>query len=159
MHSAKPSPPREMRLTMRVLAYWREICSEREFPQSSDVAAEGLGADWSNCLLIAVDAMPERSSFLYVGSELIMPDSASLVGSLVAVCSRETILGIATAYLGTVLHRRVPVSMSGSGTHRGAPILYRSILLPLSTDGHAIDGLLGAANFRYVRTSEEEHPS
>jgi hypothetical protein len=148
-----------MRLTMRVLAYWREICGEREFPQRADVVSDGLGADWSNCLLIAVDALPERSSFLYVGSELIAPDSASLVGSPVAASSRETILGLATAYFGNVLQRRVPVSMGGSGTHRGAAILYRSILLPLSTDGHQIDCLLGAANFRYVRTSDEEHPS
>jgi len=148
-----------MRLTMRVLAYWREICNEREFPQRSDITSEGLGADWSNCLLIGIDAMPERSSFLYVGSELVVPDSTSLVGSPVAACPRESILGLATAYVGTVLHRRVPVSMSGSGTNRGASILYRSILLPLSTDGHQIDCLLGAANFRYVRTSDEKHPS
>ncbi|HEV2546301.1 MAG TPA: hypothetical protein VGU20_03105 [Stellaceae bacterium] len=141
---------------MRILGHWREICGDREFPMRSEITAERLGADWSHCLLIAVDAEPERSSFLYVGPSLMVPDSPSLVGSPVAACSRENILGLATAYLGTVLQRRVPVSMSGAGAHLGAPILYRSILLPLSSDGHQIDGLLGAANFRYVRTSEEE---
>ncbi len=148
-----------MRLTMRVLGHWREICGDREFPARAEVTAERLGADWSHCLLIAVDVEPERSSFLYVGPELMVPDGPSLVGSSVAACSRETILGLATAYLGTVLQRRVPVSMSGTGAHLGAPILYRSILLPLSSDGHQIDGLLGAANFRHVRTGEDEHPS
>ena len=156
---APPTPPREMRLTMRVLARWREICGEREFPGPSEITAERLGDDWAHCLLIAVDADPERSGFLYVGPGLVVPDSPSLVGSPVVACSRENILGLATAYLGTVLQRRVPVSMSGAGAHLGAHILYRSILLPLSSDGHEIDGLLGAANFRYVRTGEEEHSS
>ena len=156
-----PSPiaPREMRLTMRVLGHWREVCADREFPERSEITEERLGADWSHCLLIAVDAEPERSSFLYVGPALMVPHSPSFVGSPVAACSRENILGLATAYLATVLQRRVPVSMSGAGAHLGAPILYRSILLPLSSDGHQIDGLLGAANFRYVRTAEEEHSS
>lgn len=144
---------------MRVLGHWREICADREFPGRSEITEERLGADWSQCLLIAVDAEPERSSFLYVGPALTVPDSPSLVGSPVTACSRENILGLATGYLGTVLQRRVPVSMSGAGAHLGAPILYRSILLPLSSDGHQIDGLLGAANFRYVRTAEEEHSS
>jgi hypothetical protein len=147
-----------MRLTMRVLGHWREICGDREFPERPEITAERLGADWSHCLLIAVDAEPERSSFLYVGPALMVPESPSLVGSPVAACSRENILGLATSYFATVLQRRVPISMSGAGTHLGAPILYRSILLPLSRDGHEIDGLLGAANFRYVRASEQEHP-
>jgi hypothetical protein len=148
-----------MRLTMRVLARWREICGEREFPGRAEITAEQLRADWSHCLLVAVDVEPERSNFLYVGPDLMVPDGPSLVGSPIAACSRENILGLATAYLGTVLQRRVPVSMSGAGAHLGAPILYRSILLPLSSDGHQIDGLLGAANFRYVRTGEDEHSS
>lgn len=148
-----------MRLTMRVLGLWREICGDREFPDRAEITAERLETDWPHCLLIAVDAEPERSNFLYVGPALVVPESSSLVGSPVAACSRENILGLATAYLGTVLQRRVPVSMSGAGAHLGAPILYRSILLPLSSDGHQIDGLLGAANFRYVRTGEEEHSS
>ena len=154
-----PTPPREMRLTMRVLGHWREICGDREFPALAEITAERLEADWPHCLLIAIDAEPERSSFFYVGPALVVPDGPSVVGSPVAACSRENILGLATAYLGTVLQRRVPVSMSGAGAHLGAPILYRSILLPLSSDGHQIDGLLGAANFRYVRTGEEEHSS
>ena len=144
---------------MRVLGLWREICGDREFPGRAEVTAERLGTDWPHCLLIAVDAEPERSSFLYVGPALVVPEGPSLIGSPVAACSRENILGLATAYLGTVLQRRVPVSMSGAGAHLGAPILYRSILLPLSSDGHQIDGLLGAANFRYVRAGEEAHSS
>src|SRR5215472_6557392 len=73
-----PTPPREMRLTMRVLGHWREICGEREFPGPSEITAERLGDDWAHCLLITVDADPERSSFLYVGPRLVVPDSPSL---------------------------------------------------------------------------------
>src|SRR5215469_15283384 len=48
---APPTPPREMRLTMRVLGHWREICGEREFPGPSEITGERLGDDWAHCLL------------------------------------------------------------------------------------------------------------
>ena len=37
---------------------------------------------------------------------------------------------------------------------RGEAILYRSVLLPLSEDGVAIDHVLGAANYRLLRDGE-----
>ena len=41
-----------------------------------------------------------------------------------------------------------------SDLSEGTRILYRSILLPMSDDGHTICGLLGAANFREVEVTE-----
>jgi hypothetical protein len=36
------------------------------------------------------------------------------------------------------------------GRHVGAPVLFRSILLPLSESGGRIDGVLGAVNCREI---------
>jgi hypothetical protein len=151
------SPPREMRLTMRVLAYWRDICRGRDFPRASDIAPATVGEDWQHCLLIKVEPAAERSTFLFIGPALRVPQEPALEGQPLIQCPRKTLLGQATAYAASVVAKRVPISMGGAAVHLGASILYRSILLPVSTDGETIDGLLGAANFRAVPPNEQEH--
>lgn len=44
--------------------------------------------------------------------------------------------------------------VDGVATLNGEGILYRSVLLPLSGDGVTIDHLLGAANYRALRSNE-----
>ena len=46
--------------------------------------------------------------------------------------------------------REVPLSLGGEAESGAGPILYRSIVLPLSEDDERIDHLLGAANSRLV---------
>jgi hypothetical protein len=44
--------------------------------------------------------------------------------------------------------------IEGQTTLRGSGILYRSVLIPLSEDGVAIEYVLGAANYRRLRDDE-----
>jgi hypothetical protein len=44
--------------------------------------------------------------------------------------------------------------IEGGATLRGAGIIYRAVLLPLSEARVAIDHVLGAANYRSLRTKE-----
>jgi hypothetical protein len=44
--------------------------------------------------------------------------------------------------------------IEGGGTLHGEGILYRSLLLPLSEDGVAVDHVLGAVNYRLLRADE-----
>jgi hypothetical protein len=151
------APIREMRLTMRVLRYWRDIAGRRPFPRVSDVDARELGEDWQHCLLIKVRTPLERSFLSFIGNALRGP-GAPADGMPLADCPPATILAHATSYVRRVLAQRVPVSMGGSASQDAGVILYRSILAPLSEDGRTIDTILGAANFREVRFTEEEHP-
>jgi hypothetical protein len=61
---------------------------------------------------------------------------------------RETALNtrVASARRGLVIE--------GGATLRGVDILYRSVLLPVSNNGVAIDHVLGATNYRPVRDDE-----
>ena len=151
-------PAREMRLTMRVLGHWREAAGDRRFPRRADLPAARLGEDWHNCLLIAIDPTPETSSFLYVGENL-RPRGVAYEGRRVSDCVEDTILHRATSYLSRVLAKRVPISIGGAATHLGAPIVFRSVLLPMSETGDAIDAVFGAANYREIVLTEEIHAS
>lgn len=152
------APIREKRLTMRALGHWRDAQGERLFPRLADIDALRLGDDWHNCLLIRLATPIERSRFLHVGRQLCAPIGSPFEGRCLEECPQQTVLAQAVSYVSAVLTRRVPVSIGGSTLHEGVPVLYRSILTPLSDDGATIDAIFGAANYRLAPASDEGAP-
>jgi hypothetical protein len=147
--------PREQRLTLRVLHYWRDRGGAGTFPLLRDIDLAALDRDSDNCLLIRLAATIERSSFLYVGRNLCRPEGAEFEGRAVLDCPPQSVLHRATSYLSRVVEKCVPVSMGGAIVTPGSLILYRSILLPLTEDGSTVTAVFGAANSREMLSSEE----
>jgi len=133
----------ERRLVWRVLRHWEEMVGGRSCPRRDEIDPWMLGEDWANCLLIAVQSPVELSHFIIVGENLA-----------VALCPKDTLAGVLLSHLPRVLSARRCVIVEGGATLRGAPILFRSALLPLSEDGTAIDHVLVAANHRALRAGE-----
>ena len=134
----------ERRLVGRVLRHWTEMVHGRGFPRLNEIDPWMLGEDWANCLLIAVQSPVELSHFVAVGENLAL-----------ALCPKDTLAGVLQSHLPRVLSARRCLTLDGGATLRGAPILFRSALLPLSEDGVAIDHVLGAVNHRPLRPGEE----
>jgi hypothetical protein len=101
--------------------------------------------------------MLARSRFAFVGANLRDPDWPIVERQSLGECQENTLLHAATQYLARVVAKGVPISTGGVGIHLGAPIVYRSILLPLAENGGRIDGALGATNFRQVAVTEDVH--
>ena len=137
----------ERRLVWRVLRLWTELVQGRGCPRRDEIDAWVVGEDWANCLLIAVQSPVELSHFIAVGENLA-----------VALCPKDTLAGVLLSHLPRVLSARRCLIVEGGATLRGAPILFRSALLPLSEDGMAIDHVLGAANHRTLRAGETPRP-
>ena len=159
MYQVAESTVRDQRLTMRVLAHWRTFADGRTFPRRSQIDAQRLGADWSNCFMIELDPVLDRSRFGYVGESLRDPAWPTFERQYIADCLENTLLQLATSYVERVIARRMVVSVGGTGIHLGTPIIYRSVLLPLSENDERIDGILGAANFREIPGGESIHES
>ena len=102
-----------------------------------------LGADWANCLLIAVRSPIQLSHFVSVGN--------NLSGMR---CPHNDLAGVLLSHLPRVLSERRCLMIEGRATFRGSGVLYRSALFPLSEDGVAIDHVLGAANYRPLLENE-----
>jgi hypothetical protein len=134
----------ERRLVGRVLRHWTEMVHGRGFPRVTEIDPWMLGEDWANCLLIAVQSPVELSHFVAVGENLAL-----------ALCPKDTLAGVLQSHLPRVLSARRCLTLDGGATLRGAPILFRSALLPLSEDGVAIDHVLGAVSHRALRSGEE----
>ncbi len=133
----------ERRLVWQVLRHWTEMVRGRGCPRRDEIDPWVLGEDWANCLLIAAQSPVELSHFITVGENLA-----------VALCPKDTLAGVLLSHLPQVLSARRCVIVEGAATLGGAPILFRSALLPLSEDGMTIDHVLGAANHRALRAGE-----
>ena len=99
--------------------------------------------DWANCLVITVEEPVELSYFVSVGKNLAL-----------ALCSSTSLAGVLLSRLPHVLSERRCLIIEGGATLRGARILHRSALLPLSEDGVTISHVLGAASYRPLAAEE-----
>jgi hypothetical protein len=120
------------------------MARDGRFPRRDQVEPSTLGADWTNCLLIAVQSPIRLSYFVAVGENLSF-----------AHCPDDSLAGVLLSHLPQVLSERRCLMIEGRATLRGSGVLYRSALFPLSEDGVAIDHVLGAANYRPLRENEE----
>jgi hypothetical protein len=133
----------ERRLVWRVLQHWKEISDRRRFPRRDEIDPWLQEKDGANCLLIAVESPIELSHFAVVGVNLA-----------IALCPTDTLAGVLLLQVPRVVSARRGLMIEGEATLRGADIIYRALLLPLSEDGLAIDHVLGATNYRSLRANE-----
>jgi hypothetical protein len=133
----------ELRLVWRVLRHWEEIADSGRFPRRDEIEPWFLSEDGANCVLIAVEWPIKLSHFVVVGVNLV-----------VALCPTDTLAGVLLSGVPQVVATRRGLMIEGVATLRGAGILYRAVLLPLSEAGVVIDRAFGATNYRLLRANE-----
>jgi hypothetical protein len=74
------------------------------------------------------------------------------------MCPPDTVLAIVLKHLSRCIADSAPLSIEGTASHRGAFVLFRSVLLPLADDGINIDGMFGVVNYRAAKAGEEMPP-
>jgi hypothetical protein len=133
------------RLVDRVLRLWADKAQGARLPRRDEIDPSMLGADWANCLVIAVRSPVELSYFVAVGENLAFARSPN-----------ESLAGVLLAHVPQVLSERRCLIVEGRATVCGSGVLYRGALFPLSEDGVAIDHVLGAVNHRRLRAHERQ---
>lgn len=138
---------RERRLVQRLLAYWRDLAPEGRLPAAHGIQPADLADLWPACFILDIGG--PKPVFAYVGALHVAHHGRDLSGRPAEEAGVGTLLGRSVEYLDEVLSLKVPITYGGTFTGAdGEPVAYRSILLPLSDDGEAIDGILGGANCR-----------
>jgi hypothetical protein len=133
----------ERRLVWQVLRHWKEIADGGRFPCRDEIESWVRGEDGPNLLLIAVQSPIKLSYFVVVGVNLT-----------VVLCPTASLAGVLLSRLPLVVSARCGLIFEGGATLNGIDILHRSILLPLSEDGVAIDHVLGAVSYHSLPTGE-----
>ena len=141
----------ERRLVLRVEDYWNYLRQDRAFPSTADLDPVELGDDWCDCFVMNPSEPPEDATFLFVGPRLLenarLPeDWARTAERHVRDCPKGSMLARAVQYVDNVLEQHIPVTVAEVFEEAGEEVRLRGTLFPLSSDGRAIDAILGAAN-------------
>lgn len=145
----------ERRLVSRMLHRWKQMAIGQKLPAIGDIDPWLVGDDWHNCVLIDLNPSPRQASFIMVGDNLLPEGAHDLTDRPIAQVPGETLLGTMLLQVPRVAESGMYFLVEGDTSVRhGVPILYRSVLLPLSTDGRVVDSILGAANYRELRDTD-----
>lgn len=137
----------EQRLTFRLLSYWNRIRATREFPSLADVNINEISEMWHYTFTIHWRADGEHS-FQYFGPELISVLGEDVTGMAVEEAMNHSMLGNLIGFFDKVITQRAPVSESSQFFIDGKEIRYRSLMVPLSSNGKDIDYLIGTTNYK-----------
>jgi hypothetical protein len=149
----------DRRLVSRVLRRWEEMAADRCVPSKHDIRPWLVGNDWAHCVLIRFAPMLGQWIFAVVGDKLLPSASQMLAGDPIADCPADTLLGLMLSFLPRVTDSGTYFMVEGATSVLvEGPILYRSILLPLSDNGRDVDAVLCAANYRKIGDSEPAEP-
>ncbi len=138
----------ERRLIGQAFSAWHTLCGDRPYPRLRDVEAACTGALLENSFVIDTSGGPEAYAVTRCGSELAQGLRLDLTGRRIDTLPDEHADQIID-FCRVVVNVGKPVANSDVFlSYHGSEMLYRAILLPLSSDGHAVDALLGAASFK-----------
>lgn len=141
----------ERRMVLRLLAQWRAWQGDDAFPSFAAVAPETISEMWGYCFVLDFLGHENDPVVRMIGESLSEYLPREIANCRLSEVPANTLLEHAASYYQEVLDRRVPISRGGEfRKYDGKKVLYRSIVLPMSDDGHRISGLLGAANCREV---------
>jgi hypothetical protein len=144
----------ERRLNMRLMAFWWDRRSNRRLPTLKDFDPETLADIWPHCFTLVSRDPPQKSVFRFIGDAVAESLSGAEGKITVDSLTKDSLLDHATRNLDEVLEQKVPVVTSGEYVDpRGNAIIYRSILLPFSSDQETIDSVVGGARCKIKRAT------
>lgn len=154
----------ERRLIKRVEQYWNSLRQSRAFPRTADIDPVALGDDWCDCFVLNPCERPEDSMFLFIGPTLLASAGLPADWTRTAArhlhdCPEDSVLGRAVRHAATVVRQQVPATVSEVFEENGVEVRLRCTLFPLSSDGHDIDAVLGAANCARLGDADAEQPA
>ncbi len=141
----------ERRLVLRLLAHWRTLCDDREYPSFFEVDPSAIPHMWENCFVLEIFEDGDEPRFRAMGEALAAHVDVSLINLPISMAPEKSLPGVAISFIDEVLRKGVPISRGDEFFKEdGTQVFYRSILLPISDDGVTISGILGAVNCREV---------
>lgn len=155
MNQTPPTAPAqtEQRLTFRLLSYWNRIRGDRAMPSLSDVNIREITELWYFSFTIDVREADHR--FHYFGSSLTDIFHEDYTGRSVQESMNEDIMVNNTiGFYDRAVQSREPVMEAASFYMEGGEVRYRSIIVPLSSDGQTVDFLIGTTNYKIFESDK-----
>jgi len=141
----------ERRMVYRLLSYWRTLSVDDEIPLLDSVDPEAIPDIWECSFVLDVSGHQHDPVIRFLGPKIGVHSDMTLVGTAISNVPKRTLLSMAVSYVPEVLRKEIPICRGGEFVRvDGSRLLYRSIVLPMSTNGRSVNFLLGCANYRIV---------
>lgn len=140
----------ERRMNVRAFDYWVSLLEGRGFPSIGDLDFSALGDIEQRSVLLDYRKGHHAPAVTRIGSVLSTESGLDETIESVSDVPRGSLLSRLTDHYLEILGVRAPIGFEAEFTnHQGVPTLYRGILMPFSSDGQAIDHVLGVINWKH----------
>jgi hypothetical protein len=141
----------ERRMHVRAYNYWVSLLDGRAYPSIEDLDPETLGDFGGNSLLLDFTAGIENPAITFLGEALRREcDLPVGIASTRDIPSRSLLSRLTDHYL-QIIANRAPIGFEAEfENERGSSLMYRGILMPLSSDDDTIDFIYGVINWKEV---------
>lgn len=137
--------PDDRRLVARLLDYWAELCGDRQYPGLRDFSVSAVREFQSNFFVLTIADPVYDSRFRYIGDMLSSDAGCDLKNKSIGMAPAGSLVSYLTSEFGPLLAQKTPLGFEGEFIGEdGATKQYRGLLLPFSSNGKAIDHVVGA---------------
>lgn len=139
----------ERRLQMRAYHFWASLLRGRLLPSAVDIDPARLDGLGPYAALLALEGGGARLRF--VGGRLRAEAGVPAADVPLTAVPAGTVLARLTERVDEVVARRAPLRLEAEFVSaRGRETLCRGMLMPLSSDGAAIDAMFGVINWKEI---------
>lgn len=141
--------PAEQRLQNRAYRFWLEHAQGDEIPAIEDLRPAELEEFGPVGVLVDLTLGAAHPAIVYLGERLAAECGVSQAIFRLDEVPRYSLLSNLTEHCLEVVARRTPLGFDADLAMPGElPVLYRSILLPYSSDGETIDFVFGVISWK-----------
>ncbi len=139
----------ERRLHVQAYNYWSSLLGDKNYPSIRDIDLDALPDFKTQSILLNFKNGEDNPSIEYVGAALADQCGISRTISSISEVPFPSILSHIGNHYMQIIASEAPVGFEAEFANSDKKkILYRSILLPLSSDGETIDYICGVINWK-----------
>ncbi len=136
----------EQRLTFRLLSYWNRIRAGKRYPSLSHINIGEIQEIWH--FSFTIDVSKAEHEFQYFGPDLVTIFGVDYSGDNVEEAMNDMFVNNTIGSYVNTIQKQKPTMESASFSYNGRDVRYRTLTVPLSSDGENIDYIMGTTNYK-----------
>jgi hypothetical protein len=145
----------ERRMHVRAYNYWVSLLAGRPYPSIHDIDPQNLEDFGPHSVLLDFSRNHEDPEIAFLGRALRVECGLDQAIRQISEVPSRSLLSRLTDHYLQIIANRAPIGFEAEFVgQRGHNTLYRGILMPLSSDGAAIDFIYGVINWKELADTE-----
>ena len=145
----------ERRMHVRAYNYWVSLLSGRAYPSIGDVDPHNIEDSGPHSVLLDFSKSQDDPQIAFLGRALRIECGLDAAIARISQVPSRSLLSRLTDHYLQIIANCAPIGFEAEFVgQRGHNTLYRGILMPLSSDGEAIDFIYGVINWKELADSE-----